>query len=240
MFNHKLQLSMLFLFISILLHAQLLDVRIGSGFRNHNANMNLNNPSSELEVPSIGVFFEDGTVISAELRIYFVNRRRVKKSPFLGVSYSSEKIHAKNEDYALLLGDDLLIQNWNIHLGYGFYPLSKTPKLFIFGYVGISNNNYSGKTKLVDSYKATYHFKKSNSLRFAIGQDFYLSNKYNLLGSILLSYDIGAVERGNIDVYNGSEYVGKMIPIGDKILPDKVFSIIINIGYSWNLKRSNI
>ena len=232
MTKHKLQLIVLFLLISILLRAQLLDVRIGSGFRNHNENINLNNLSSDPKVPSLGVFFKDSSVITADLRIYFANRRKVKISPFIGISYSSEKIHAKNEDYAMLLGDDLSIQNWILYLGYGLFATPKTPNMFIFGYVGISNNKYSGETKLVDSYKATYNYNTSNSLRFAIGQDFYLSQKYNLLGSILLSYDIGAVERDYINVYNGSEYVGKMVPIGDRILPDKVFSIIINIGYS--------
>ena len=232
MYNYKIKFIVILMLFGIVLHSQIIDLRIGPGLRFHNNNINLNNPPSDPEVPSIGVFYNDGGVLLADFRFYFVNHHIIKKSSFLGISYSFEKIHSKNKDYALLLGDNLSIRNLNLYFGFGSFAFPKNPNSFIFGYMGLSFNNYRSETKLGNSYKAKYHFKNTNALRFAIGQDFYLTPKHNLFVNILLSYDIGSVERDFIDVYNGSEYVGKMEPVGDKILPDKVFSIIINIGYS--------
>lgn len=237
MSNLKLLVLSILLFAGIFLNSLVIELSLGTGIRHHNKNYDLDDPPSDPEVPSIGVFYKDGSLLKTDLRFYLNDYHKEKESFFLGASYSLENVSAKHKNHEILLGEKLSNRNLNLYFGYGKILFNKYPNSYIFGYMGLSLNSYNGETKLDKSYIAEYSFKDTKACRFAIGNNIFFSSKKIFFANFLFTYDIGSVERGDIKIFYDSEYIGTMEPTGDQILPDQSFSLSINIGYSFTFTK---
>jgi len=211
------------------------DFKVGPGLKVHNSNIDLDDPPSKPKVPSIGVFFDDAGSYFADVRIHFRDHHKNFKSEFIGFSYSYEKKTTNNRENEILLGNKLSINSYNMYLGLGHKIQHQKQVSFFYGYLGYAIKKYEGKSNFA-GYHAKYNFKNESALRFALGYDYYLSSKNNFFINVQIMYDIGTVERDEIDIYDGGDCIGKMDPTGDLILPDNIFSLQFNFGYSKDIK----
>lgn len=209
-------------------NSQSLDFGLGFGLVGHRSNYSPNSQvtTENIVVPTIGSFFENNFIYSAELQFCFLSN---KSTPFLQLGYSYESLSSSIIKPSIL-GDDLHINSFELSVGYGiFHPYTKQ-SLLVFPSLGYVFKLYNGISNLGNNAHLEINYSNGAAIRLGLGAkiSFYTS-PISISGRLL--YDIGTVQRKDIAVYQNGVVEDNLIPTGDKILPDQVFSVRINFAY---------
>jgi hypothetical protein len=228
-------LGVVLIFTSVLpLHAQTIKV----GFLGA-ANFHLKNKPQQdenvpaflqdnSEKPSVAMFFADEMPTGLCGMFEFPLRSGFKIQ--IGSTYEQGTLHNIYPGTENILGESLRLRTSTAFLG-GSKPINDDETIFFFGTLGLAWKSYEGKSTL-NNLQFVHHFEAGMTLRFNAGVEFEELFQSSLSLALGASFDLGSVNRGNIDIYQNNMKVGYGTPTGDINLKDQTISLRLAVFYT--------
>lgn len=218
-------------------NSQTIKLSIGGSAQFHlkgKKNENNNIPAEyrqSIEAPSIAQFFNNDTPIafSTSIELPLPLEQRL----FFEFSYEQSNLHNSNTGSENILGQSLKCQTYFFSGGLG-NALNDYGTTILWGSLGLGQKIYEGMSS-VSGFQLIHNYKTTTMLRISGGLEFEELLDSPLSLSLGVAFDFGKVERDEVGVYYENVKVARLIPEGDKVLQDNIFSFHISLKYSIHL-----
>ncbi len=183
---------------------------------------------STAQVPGIGQFYDSSHGFNLELCYYHNNKSKDLNLLIIG-GFSNQRIKSNVEVADFVFGEFINISKAYFNIGSGRHVKANKINAYLYFALGPVLNFYQGETEY-ENWDLVFDYKPSISFRFNSGLEIPLEKNFFINFSIC--YDIGGINRSDLNYYLDGDWVAKARPTGENVINDD--QLILSIGISWD------